>query len=379
MGDGRSRNEPCWCGSGKKYKHCHLHRDQEARIQPWEADKGLRASYGAKRCMAPEALRETCSGDIVRAHTVSKSGSLKQIARDGHVYSFVKSIQAIVGSNGVLTPELVGVNKASTFTGFCATHDKQLFAPIEDSPFAFTEEQCFLLGYRAMARETFLKEAQLEGMGFLRQADRGHPVESQLAIQTMIAGMQVGSDAGARDALRQKAFYDEVLLSKDFSGVRAYAIAFDRMPPVLCSGGVFPYEAFDGTKVQDFADLGRPADAIYYASLAVNGAGAVVFSWLPDSDATCSRFIATLEQVDDAGVTDALLRFFFEFCENLHVSPEWWESLEEASRRALIGRLTAAGNVTVPREDDCLVDDGRRYDDWGVSRRFWVGLTPAST
>lgn len=24
------RNEACWCGSGKKYKKCHLHPDQEA-------------------------------------------------------------------------------------------------------------------------------------------------------------------------------------------------------------------------------------------------------------------------------------------------------------------------------------------------------------
>jgi uncharacterized protein YecA (UPF0149 family) len=22
------RNDPCWCGSGKKYKQCHLQRDQ---------------------------------------------------------------------------------------------------------------------------------------------------------------------------------------------------------------------------------------------------------------------------------------------------------------------------------------------------------------
>lgn len=22
------RNEPCWCGSGRKYKHCHLQADQ---------------------------------------------------------------------------------------------------------------------------------------------------------------------------------------------------------------------------------------------------------------------------------------------------------------------------------------------------------------
>lgn len=23
------RNEPCWCGSGKKYKHCHLEIDEK--------------------------------------------------------------------------------------------------------------------------------------------------------------------------------------------------------------------------------------------------------------------------------------------------------------------------------------------------------------
>jgi preprotein translocase subunit SecA len=22
------RNDPCWCGSGKKYKHCHMRQDQ---------------------------------------------------------------------------------------------------------------------------------------------------------------------------------------------------------------------------------------------------------------------------------------------------------------------------------------------------------------
>ena len=26
------RNEPCWCGSGKKYKKCHLAADEEQRI-----------------------------------------------------------------------------------------------------------------------------------------------------------------------------------------------------------------------------------------------------------------------------------------------------------------------------------------------------------
>jgi hypothetical protein len=25
------RNDPCWCGSGKKYKHCHMRADRRRR------------------------------------------------------------------------------------------------------------------------------------------------------------------------------------------------------------------------------------------------------------------------------------------------------------------------------------------------------------
>lgn len=27
--DKLGRNDPCWCGSGKKYKHCHYRQDME--------------------------------------------------------------------------------------------------------------------------------------------------------------------------------------------------------------------------------------------------------------------------------------------------------------------------------------------------------------
>ena len=41
-----SRNEPCWCGSGKKYKQCHLRKDTEDRI---EAGHAARAAVMAAR------------------------------------------------------------------------------------------------------------------------------------------------------------------------------------------------------------------------------------------------------------------------------------------------------------------------------------------
>ena len=25
------RNDPCWCGSGKKYKNCHMQSDQQGQ------------------------------------------------------------------------------------------------------------------------------------------------------------------------------------------------------------------------------------------------------------------------------------------------------------------------------------------------------------
>ncbi|EPY4057442.1 SEC-C metal-binding domain-containing protein [Klebsiella variicola] len=31
------RNDSCWCGSGKKYKRCHLGREREKNIDRGEA------------------------------------------------------------------------------------------------------------------------------------------------------------------------------------------------------------------------------------------------------------------------------------------------------------------------------------------------------
>jgi uncharacterized protein YecA (UPF0149 family) len=31
------RNEPCWCGSGKKYKKCHIHEDEKKLRKKYEA------------------------------------------------------------------------------------------------------------------------------------------------------------------------------------------------------------------------------------------------------------------------------------------------------------------------------------------------------
>src|SRR5215213_8567944 len=107
-----------------------------------------------KYCLHPEA-GTSCKGKIVRAHTVPKSGTLRKIARDGHVYGFGADFGSLHKHKGELVPELIGVSDASTFTGFCSHHDDRAFAPLEKVPFEATAEQVFLLTYRSVCREVY--------------------------------------------------------------------------------------------------------------------------------------------------------------------------------------------------------------------------------
>ena len=64
---------------------------------------------------------------------------------------------AIERAEGEILHHLVGINSATTFTGFCSLHDQQLFKPIDTELLLPTPEQVFLLHYRALCRELYVK------------------------------------------------------------------------------------------------------------------------------------------------------------------------------------------------------------------------------
>ena len=53
------RNDPCWCGSGKKYKHCHQPADEEQRVEQMRirrAQDTLLPKIIERAQMLPEAI-----------------------------------------------------------------------------------------------------------------------------------------------------------------------------------------------------------------------------------------------------------------------------------------------------------------------------------
>jgi len=138
-------NNPCWCGSKKRYKECHENRSQQEQSTIEDFFKIAENQFQIRYCTHPEASEKNC-GRIANAHSISKARGQKPISRDNHVYTFIPSQAKILHAAGALTPpSLIGANKISTFPGFCPHHDSSTFKPIDTQELNVSCQHVFLL------------------------------------------------------------------------------------------------------------------------------------------------------------------------------------------------------------------------------------------
>lgn len=360
------RNAPCWCGSGKKFKNCHRNRESAPRRTIQDTIETIRAAYAQKVCLHPDP--STCNRGIIKAHSIQQNGGLSRIAVKGKVYGIRENNVGDFSKNkGLLAPKLVGTGNASTFTGMCGFHDDQTFAPIEKKPFVACPEHAFLLAYRHFCKEVFTKRAATQLFPSLRTTDASQPFETQVAFQRFVDEMQGGFDQGHQYVETIKNSYDNALLCNDHSAIHYYVIRIKEVPDVLCCSGNFPIFDFEGNTLQRLLDNKLP-DHVTFSIIASDAGGAVVFSWL--GDCPCSEsLVKSLHNLPDTDIGDAVVRHAFEYSENIYMFPTWWDNLDRSNILALRRRSTKAGNVTIKRENDCLVDDGFNYVNWTVTSR----------
>ncbi len=376
MGTNIERNKPCWCGSGKKLKHCHKDREDQAPTDMWAVADRIRKAFSSKYCLAASASSHTCGGRIVKAHTIQKSTSLLSIARDGHVYMSSSDPATLKRTNGRLIPKLVGINGASTFTGFCAKHDDSTFKELEQYPFSGSREQLFLLYYRAFCRELFMKRAQLISLNDLKDADRGKDEVAQSYIQNMLRGMIAGAQKALSTMERAKGIHDKALAGNKFNGYESYTLFFDSEIPIMCSGCIFPEYDFHGSKLQDVTDEAKHTDMIAVSSFNDGGAGVVSFTWHIEDSQTCKVLIHTFESIQDSMIADITTSFLFEFFENICIQPGWWENLTESQRSELENRMNSLNQPWAPRRSTCLTGAKLQIAPWPIRQRIKAYTLP---
>ena len=364
------RNDPCWCGSGKKYKRCHLNREGQVSPGKQETFKKFIKLYEKGKCLHPNAGPSTCSGKIIDAHTIQRNGGLSVIAQNGHVYSLLRHQRMFEQHNWDVGggPNKVGIRDASIFRGFCDRHDNDLFAPIEKQPFRGTPEQIALLGYRAICYELQMKTFALGVDGILRDFDKGQSDLFQQIHQESLSGRDDGVNTSIQELQLLKNRYDKAFFKKDFGDFAYYVVTFNTKPEVMCSGALQSTHDFQGNKIAELGYLNIPADWLAFSLIATDDGGAAVFSW-PTDHSRSQRILKTLNELKDLDQPHAIIRFTFEFFENTYFSPDWWDSLQEQvqtrlQERQLRDMVGIWGEQERPRPDDCLLDDGIRAVNW---------------
>jgi len=348
-------NERCWCNSGRKWKICHKNREREAPINFFELADEMRDEFARGYCSHPNHDRSTC-GPIINAHTVQRAGGLESIQEDRHVLTTKFTFGDLMKHNGKPPPRLVGINRASTFPGFCAKHDAQLFRPVEGADLSLDRSTAFLLAFRAVAYERFTKAAAVKCCEAQRQADRGRSFAEQVGVQQALDAIYRGQLKGLEDVGKRKAEYDARFISGDYANFHYLGVVFDGILPVVACGAFFPEYGFDGQHLQRISHGTEEFDLITLNLTSYETNSIMLFGWLGRTDGPSAQFVRTFSDLPTDRKADAVLRVCFEHLENIYIKPSWWAG--SASARLRLGGRIPSGLPSTERRPNCLVDDG---------------------
>ena len=288
-------------------------------------------------CSHPAASPDNC-GRIVRAHTVQRRGGLTAIAEKGHVLSAKTGFQNRFRSS-TFSPSEVGVRNASTFMGFCDTHDNSMFKSVEAVPVQLTSECCFLLGFRAVAYELLQKRAALRSISITRESDRGRPFEDQCTIQQHLHMFEEGTKRGVADLERWKRHYDTIFVTRRFEEYHCVGVAYSAVLPVVGCGAFMPEYDFAGRPLQKVSCGDAPHEEVDFNLTVLNGRSVLVIGWAVPPNGPAASFGRSFGDVPDDQKAHIAIQLAAEHIENIYMRPSWWRGLSGHCKNKLIERM----------------------------------------
>lgn len=331
---GKDRNAPCWCGSEKKFKKCHLGRDQQLKDNPWSAVDVTRKAFSKKKCYAYEVGLGPCDGGIIKAHTVSRSANLAKIVKDGHVLRYFVNTPDMNKNGGKLSLRKIGTRDASVFHGFCSRHDRELFSCIENQAFTGRPDQCLAVAYRTLSRELYGKDAGAHLRETLRDFDKGLEPLQQFIFQKKLDDINTGNEASRREL---KATYDALtaaLMDVRLNSLSSVVFEFAAPLPFMFAGAWSPFTDFHGEVVQN-GYVDELLEQIFFSSFAGNSSAMICVSWRNIDNAPGHNIAKQLIALPDEQRASGCLQFVMKHVENVFFNPDWYQALNDKEKKQL--------------------------------------------
>jgi len=125
------------------------------------------------------------------------------------------------------------------------------------------------------------------------------------------------------------------LKNRAYSDFKYVLFCSTQKPTVVFSSLLFPHFDFTGAQLQSLGATGT--ELITFCSTPMKNGWGYLFAWHISSSPICIEFMKSLttaiHQGGDTG--DLLFRFIVSTCENLAISPEWWDSLQEEDKSTI--------------------------------------------
>lgn len=355
----------CWCMSGKKWKFCHKVREFESGIHEKEYQRLVRKNYNQGYCLHPNAGPGKCTASAINSHTIQMNGGISTISDKQHVYTF-KLVESM--NNSVYTPKNISMRKASTFLGFCTTHDSALFKCIETPPVSVGHVTAFYMSYRAISYEYHGKLRASAATPFMLLQDRGKSFEAQAWLQNYVYISIQGYKTGLRIHKQLKEEYDRAHLAADYNNFNYYAIEFERASPIVACGAFCPEFDINNKPLQIMARGKHNFQIITFNFLNLNGKSYAVFGWMDDRYGVARDYIESIKSHPVNSLMDLLFKISFQNLENTYMSPTWWDGLSKGHQQAICD-LFRTGIGTNPKTAGSLHTPIPLWEE-NVLRRF---------
>lgn len=323
--------------------------------------------FSSKVCLAPS---KDCEGGIISAHTLSVEAMLRPISRDGHVYAL--DVDLFNPPNGVpVKVALKGLRDTSVFNGFCAKHDKELFAPIENEHFICSAKQLFMHAYRAVAKECYVKR---------RQADFTIPIETMRKIHGWADDLKLEESPetllikavsllGAEEIEGVKSKLDQYYIESSWSRVVTTVVPFSKSPTILCNFVFAPDFDLKGNLLQNFEDETIELSHLMVTIFPYNKGGFVFLSHLDTANSAPRDFVQSFVKSND--ISSSLVTLATSKSENIAISPIWYEGLTpEKAKELMVGLLTNADPYE--QKISLICDSPIRVESWEPGKPFTI-------
>lgn len=333
-----------------------------------KAIQDFQKDFNAKQCMVGN---EHCSKKIIAAHTLSKEAMLRPISVDGHVYTLANNLYNSMAGQP-MDFKRMGISDTSVFNGFCSTHDKDLFRCFEDEPFGCTHEQLFMIAYRSVAKETYLKAKQANSMLSPEVVKTIHGIDESVDVQYSSEATWF-VEASLRGYEDLKAVFERLENARsscDWQMLRHTVVPFKNRPIIAATFPFPPQYDFDDHVLQDFEDFSRDLDPLIVTLTPMSSGGYegfLIFSYFRDLTAVADAFIKSF--LDQQNLADAAVHLILLHSENYACNPVWFESLTEQELSLISSRVAANADFTSDIHVK-LSDEPIRIDDWSPDAHF---------